>query len=54
MARSLATAAPLAGVEMRLIARNNEVLATKTTGADGRVDFDPGLSRGNRRLGARR
>ena len=31
---------------MRLIARNNEVLATKTTGADGRVDFDPGLSRG--------
>ncbi len=34
------------GVEVRLIARNNEVLATKTTGADGRVDFDPGLSRG--------
>ena len=34
------------GVELRLIARNNEVLATKTTGADGRVDFDPGLSRG--------
>ena len=30
----------------RLVARNNEVLATKTTGADGRVDFDPGLSRG--------
>ena len=30
----------------RLIAHNNEVLATKTTGADGRIDFDPGLSRG--------
>ena len=44
--RSLATAAALAGVEVRLVARNNEVLATKTTGADGRVDFDPGLSRG--------
>ena len=26
------TAAPLAGVELRLVARNNEVLATKTTG----------------------
>jgi uncharacterized protein YfaS (alpha-2-macroglobulin family) len=46
MARSLETAAPLAGVEMRLIARNNEVLAVKKTGADGRVAFDPGLSRG--------
>ena len=45
--RSLATAAPLAGVEVRLVARNNEVLASKTTGPDGRVDFDPGLSRGD-------
>jgi uncharacterized protein YfaS (alpha-2-macroglobulin family) len=44
--RSLATAAPLAGVEIRLVARNNEILATKTAGADGRIDFDPGLSRG--------
>jgi alpha-2-macroglobulin len=43
---SLATAAPLAGVEIRLVAHNNEILATKTTGADGRIDFDPGLSRG--------
>jgi alpha-2-macroglobulin len=43
---SLATAAPLAGVEIKLVARNNEILATKTTGADGRIDFDPGLSRG--------
>jgi len=44
--RSLATAAALADVEVRLVARNNEVLASKKTGADGRVDFDPGLSRG--------
>jgi len=44
--QSLGSAGPLPGVELRLIARNNEVLATKTTGADGRVDFDPGLSRG--------
>src|SRR5271167_1583001 len=46
MARSLATAAPIEGVEMRLIARNNEVLAVRKTGAVGRADFDPGLSRG--------
>ncbi len=44
--QSLGTAAPLAGVELRLIARNNEVLATKATDAEGRVNFDPGLSRG--------
>ncbi len=44
--RSLSTAAPLPAVAVRLVARNNEVLATKTTGADGRVDFDPGFSRG--------
>ncbi|HEX6831124.1 MAG TPA: alpha-2-macroglobulin [Methyloceanibacter sp.] len=43
---SLATTAPAAGVELRLIARNNEVLATKTTDANGRVAFEPGLSRG--------
>jgi alpha-2-macroglobulin len=46
LVQSLGSAGPLAGVELRLVARNNEVLATKTTGADGRVDFDPGLSRG--------
>jgi uncharacterized protein YfaS (alpha-2-macroglobulin family) len=43
---SLATTAPVSGVELRLIARNNEVLATKTTDAGGRVAFEPGLSRG--------
>ncbi len=46
LVQSLGSAGPLPGVELRLIARNNEVLASKTTGADGRVDFDPGLSRG--------
>ena len=43
---SLATTAPVSGIELRLIARNNEVLATKTTDAAGRVAFEPGLSRG--------
>ena len=46
LVESLGSAGPLAGVELKLVARNNEVLATKTTGPDGRVDFDPGLSRG--------
>lgn len=46
LVESLGSAAPLAGVELKLVARNNEVLATRTTGPDGRVDFDPGLSRG--------
>ena len=46
LVQSLGSAGPVAGVELKLVARNNEVLATKTTGADGRVDFDPGLSRG--------
>src|SRR5271166_2182873 len=46
LVQSLGSAGPLSGVELKLVARNNEVLATKTTGADGRIDFDPGLSRG--------
>jgi alpha-2-macroglobulin len=46
LVHSLGSAGPLANVELKLVARNNDVLATKTTGADGRVDFDPGLSRG--------
>ena len=46
LVRSLASADPVAGAEVRLIARNNEILATLTTGADGHVKFDPGLSRG--------
>lgn len=46
MVHSLATTAPKPGVEVRLVARNNEVLATKTTDAAGMVRFEAGLSRG--------
>jgi alpha-2-macroglobulin len=46
MVRSLARALPVAGVEVRLIARNNEVLGTTKTDARGMARFDPGLSRG--------
>ncbi|WP_336488024.1 alpha-2-macroglobulin family protein [Methylobacterium nigriterrae] len=45
-ARSLASAAAVPGAEIRLIARNNEVLATRRTDAQGHAAFDPGLSRG--------
>jgi uncharacterized protein YfaS (alpha-2-macroglobulin family) len=45
-ARSLADAAPVANAEIRLVARNNEVLGTKATDASGHVAFDPGLARG--------
>ena len=43
---SLATTAPVGDVEIRLLARNNEVLAVKKTDADGAVAFEPGLARG--------
>ncbi len=43
---SLASTAPLPGVEVRLIARNNEVLATAATDDKGAVTFAPGLARG--------
>lgn len=45
-ARSLASAGPLGGVELKLVARNNEVLATTKTDADGFASFPPGLTRG--------
>jgi len=44
--RSLASARPLKQVAVRLIARNNEVLATRLTGADGVAHFEAGLGRG--------
>jgi uncharacterized protein YfaS (alpha-2-macroglobulin family) len=44
--RSLATAGPVAGAGVRLIARNNEVLGTAKTDARGYVRFDPALLRG--------
>jgi uncharacterized protein YfaS (alpha-2-macroglobulin family) len=43
---SLATTDAKAGVEVRLIARNNEVLATRTTDAAGFVRFEGNLTRG--------
>lgn len=44
--RSLATARPVTSAEVRLIARNNEVLATAKPDADGVLRFDPGLLKG--------
>jgi len=43
--RSLATAKPVTGAEVRLVARNNEVLATATTDAEGHAAFPVGLAR---------
>lgn len=46
-ARSLASAKPVSGVRLTLIARNNEELAAATTDAAGVAHFDPGLLRGD-------
>ncbi|MFD2251876.1 hypothetical protein FHS82_002316 [Pseudochelatococcus lubricantis] len=46
LARSLASAGPAAGVDLRLVARNNEVLATARTDAQGEATFAAGLTRG--------
>ena len=43
---SLASAEPNGSVEVRLIARNNEVLAAKPTDKNGFVHFEAGLARG--------
>jgi alpha-2-macroglobulin len=45
--RSLTSALPAAGASVRLIARNNEVLGTAKTDANGYVKFDAGLKRGD-------
>lgn len=45
-ARSLASAGPKGGVRVRLVAKNNEVLAEGTTDATGFVKFEPALLRG--------
>ncbi len=45
-ARSLATAEPIAGAEIRLVARNNEVLGTAKTDNEGVANFEAGLARG--------
>ncbi len=44
--RALWSAAPREGVEVSLIARNNDVLGRAVTDAAGYVRFDPGLLRG--------
>ncbi len=44
--RSLATAEPVAGAKVRLVARNNEILGEAKTDARGYVKFDGGLKRG--------
>lgn len=44
--RSLATASPAEAAEVKLVARNNEVLATAKTTAGGYVRFDAGIGKG--------
>ena len=43
---SLASTEPVAKAEVRLVARNNEILATRKTDESGHVLFEPGLARG--------
>jgi uncharacterized protein YfaS (alpha-2-macroglobulin family) len=45
-ARSLASASPVSGAEIRLVARNNEILGRAKTDDTGAVAFEAGLSRG--------
>ncbi|WP_309083058.1 alpha-2-macroglobulin family protein [Chelativorans sp.] len=44
-ARSLASAKPIGGLRLKLLARNNEVLGEATTDANGHTRFAPGLMR---------
>ncbi|HEX4768706.1 MAG TPA: alpha-2-macroglobulin [Lichenihabitans sp.] len=44
--RSLGEAKPMPRVAVKLVAKNNEVLGTVPTDAEGIARFDPGLSRG--------
>ena len=44
--RSIASARPLAGVDLALIAENNDVLGTTKTNTDGRGSFAAALTRG--------
>ena len=46
LVRSLATAEPTDGVNVKLVARNNEVLGTAKTDAKGYAKFDAALARG--------
>jgi hypothetical protein len=44
-ARSYASAHPMGGVKLTLVAKDNNVLSTVTTNGDGRADFPAGLLR---------
>ncbi|MGI9475165.1 MAG: alpha-2-macroglobulin family protein [Hyphomicrobiaceae bacterium] len=44
--RALGDASPTDGATVKLVARNNEVLATRYTNAGGYARFDPGLGKG--------
>ena len=44
--RSIASASPLANVTVRLLARNNEILGSVKTDADGAAFFSAGLTKG--------
>ncbi len=44
--RSLSTAEPVAGVKLRLVATNNDILGEATTDDNGYARFEPGLARG--------
>lgn len=44
-ARALSSAKPMAGLQLKLLAKNNEILGTATTDNDGRAIFSPGLIR---------
>ncbi len=44
--RSLSTARPIAGVKLRLVAVNNDILGEAVTDDAGYARFDPGLARG--------
>lgn len=46
IARSLATGAPLSGLDITLLSRSNRELARAVTDAEGLVRFAPGLTRG--------
>ena len=47
MMRGLASAKPKAGVELTLLAANNEILGTSTSDQDGKASFAAGLMRGH-------
>jgi uncharacterized protein YfaS (alpha-2-macroglobulin family) len=46
LVHSLESAQPKGGIEVRLLSRGNEVLATRRTDADGHVQFEANLARG--------